>query len=45
MMRYPCRITFCYERHEYSQPWGVLGRKEGSTNVVVFENLHGKGDP
>ncbi len=36
-MRYPCRVTFCYERHQYSPPWGVLGGKEGSTNVVVLE--------
>ncbi len=35
-MHYPCRITFCYERHRYSPPWGVLGGKDGSTNYVIM---------
>ena len=32
----PCHITFCYERSKYSPPWGVLGGKDGSTNIVVL---------
>jgi N-methylhydantoinase B len=35
-MRYPSRITFCYERTKYSPPWGVLGGKEARTNEVVI---------
>jgi N-methylhydantoinase B len=41
-MRHPCHITFCYERHKYSPPWGVLGGKEGLTNVVVIEQPNSK---
>lgn len=43
-MRYPSRITFCYERNKYSPPWGVLGGKDGARNHVVLEGgkLHSK---
>jgi len=40
--RYPCHITFCYERNKYSPPWGVLGGKDGTTNVVQLDKRHSK---